>query len=230
MEKVNNFITVVTGLPRSGTTLLMRMLEAGGIPPYYDNSKPVSWTEDGVDYLNHNVILRETDKIKDLVAGDSSWLKDCYGMAVKVLAPDKVILPKGHKYKFIWCDRKIKHMVKSQQKEARNAKRSCPPEDVLTDNVRKARIKGRALLKSYPGCEFMEVKFESLLKKPDVTTCRLENFFFSSSGVRLDKERMASVVVKRPASCMSFMMEERIYLDKESKQHTFGYAQKKGFI
>ena len=212
MEKVNNFITAVTGLPRSGTTLLMRMLEAGGIPPYYDNSKPVSWTEDGISYLNHNVILRETDKIKDLVAGDSSWLKDCYGMAVKVLAPDKVILPKGHKYKFIWCDRKIKHMVKSQQKEARNAKRSCPPEDVLTDNVRKARIKGRALLKSYPDSEFMMVQFESVLKSPVATAVRLLKFLGIEFGKQLKAGRMASVVVKRPASCMSFMMEERIYL------------------
>ena len=115
----NDYIIVVTGLPRSGTTLMMRMLEAGGIPPYYDTSKPMSWKEEGVTYLNHNLILRETDKTKDLVKGDGSWLKECYGMAVKVLTPSKVVLPKGHSYKFIWCDRKIKHMVKSQQKYAK---------------------------------------------------------------------------------------------------------------
>ena len=209
-----DFITVVTGLPRSGTTLLMRMLEAGGIPPYYDNSKPVSWTEDGISYLNHNIILRETDKINDLKTGDGSWLKDCYGMAVKVLAPDKVILPKGHKYKFIWCDRKVKHMVKSQQKEARNAKRSCPPEDVLTENARKARIKGRALLKSYPDSEFMVANFETVLKSPVLTIVRLGRFLGIEFGKQLMSGHMAAVVVKRPGSCMPDMMEERIYLDE----------------
>ena len=209
---LNDFITAVTGLPRSGTTLLMRMLEAGGIPPYYDTSKPLEWTEKGVKYLNHNIILRETDKINDLVAGDDSWLKDCYGMAVKVLTPDKVILPRGHKYKFIWCDRKVKHMVKSQQKYAKRKGISCPPEDVLTENVKKARIRGKKLLKSYPDSEFMEVGFETVLGPSYATSIRIEKFL----GVELDTIRMASTVVPRPASCLPYMMEERIYLNERN--------------
>ena len=208
-----DFITVVTGLPRSGTTLLMRMLEAGGIPPYYDNSKPMSWKEEGITYLNHNIILRETDKIKDLVKGDGSWLKECYGMAVKVLTPSKVVLPKGYSYKFIWCDRKIKHMVKSQQKEAYNAKRSCPSEHIMISNAKEARIAGKKLIKSYPDSDFMEVRFESMIKSPTSIVVRLGKFLGVPFGKQLMAGNMAAVVVKRPASCMPYMMEERIYLD-----------------
>ena len=75
-------IIVVTGIPRSGTTLMMRMLEAGGIPVYYDDDRPVEFRENGVNYINYSVILRETDKIHRLKDGDGSWLKDCEGKVV----------------------------------------------------------------------------------------------------------------------------------------------------
>ena len=210
---INDSIIVVTGLPRSGTTLLMRMLEAGGIPLYYDNSKPVEFTERGVKHLNHNVILRETDKIKDLKAGDSSWLKDCYGKAVKVLTPSRVILPKEHRYKFIWCDRKFKHMAKSFEKYSVRSKNRCPSKDLLIDNFRAARADGKRMLKNYPNSDFMEVHFESVLKSPSATIVRLGEFLGIPFGKQLMAGRMAAVVVKRPASCMPYMMEERIYLN-----------------
>ena len=205
----DDHIIIVTGLPRSGTTLLMRMLEAGGIPLYYDNSKPVEFTEKGVKHLNHNVILRETDKIKDLKTGDDSWLEDCYGMAVKVLTPSRVILPKGHRYKFIWCDRKFKHMAKSFEKYTVRSKQRCPSKALLIGNFRAARTDGKRMLKNYPDSDFMEVHFEKVLKRPYVVAIRLEEFL----GIKFDRFKVASVVVDRPASCMPYMMEERIYLD-----------------
>jgi hypothetical protein len=206
----DDFIIVVTGLPRSGTTLMMRMLEAGGIPPYYDNSKPVFWTEEGVDYLNHNAILRETDKTNDQKFGDGSWLKECYGMAVKLLVPVKYTIPRDNKYRFIWCERKTKYITKSLIKYSKRKGQEMPPEDILRENLRAARTKWRKLFKSYPDSDFMEVRFEKVIKDPKVTIFRLEQFL----GQTLDKERMASVVVKRPPSCMPFMMEERIYLNE----------------
>ena len=103
-------------------------------------------------------------------------------------------------------------MVKSQQKEAKRRGVSSPPEDVLTENVRKSRIRGKKFLKSFPDSELVEVRFEKMLKHTAVVIFRIEQFL----GRTLDKERMLSVVVKRPARCMPYMMEERIYLNEEN--------------
>lgn len=195
---------------------MMRMLEAGGIPPYYDNSKPVSWTNNGIDYLNYNVILRETNKINDLKAGDGSWLKDCYGKTIKILTPISIALnrpsaipPRNNRYKFIWCERKTKHIIKSLLKYGKRAGIDSPPEDILYLNAREARRKGKFLLKNYPDADLIEIKFEDVLKKPVAVCDRIERFL----DTKLDKKAMASVVVKRPSSCMPYMMEEHLYIN-----------------
>ena len=51
------------------------------------------------------------------------------------------------------------------------------------------------------------VQFEKVLKRPYVVAIRLEEFL----GIKFDRFKVASVVVDRPASCMPYMMEERIY-------------------
>lgn len=205
---MGNWIIIITGLPRSGTTLMMRMLEAGGIEPYYDTSRPVEFIENGVNYINHNVILRETDKINDLKTGDGDWLSECYGKAVKILTSPKVIIPEGHSYKFIWMDRKIKHMVNSQNKYAIKSDKLNPmAEDKLTHNVKHERIRGIKMLKAYPDSLFIRIRFEDAIKNPKSVVVRIARFL----NIKLDIDKMIDVVVPRPVYCLPDMMEERIY-------------------
>lgn len=204
-----NEIIVVTGLARSGTTCMMRMLEAGGIPLYYDKDKPLEWRENGVDYLNYNIILRETDKINDLKAGDASWLEECKGMAVKILAPTKVKIPTVYSYRFIYMDRKLKHMVNSQRKYLMRAKnRKMPDHDrAVIEHIRELTREGIKLLGNYPGSHLIMVKFEDMLKHPRAVAMKVASFL----GERLDIEKMAKVVWTRPAYCLNRMVEEEIY-------------------
>lgn len=205
---MNDEIIVVTGLARSGTTCMMRMLEAGGIPVYYDNTKPLEFRENGREYLNYNIILRETDKIKQLQAGDGSWLRECKGMAIKILTPSRAKIPKDYAYKFIYMDRKIKHMVNSQQKYVmRSKQKKMPIHDIVLDRVREMRSESIKTLRGYPDSDFLVVKFEQMINAPESTAIKVGRFL----GADLDIKKMVGVVVKRPAFCLPIMMEEKIY-------------------
>ena len=212
-------IIVVTGIPRSGTTLMMRMLEAGGIPVYYDNDKPTEFRENGVDYINYNVILRETQKLNRLKDGDDSWLKDCKGMAVKILTPAKVRIPEGLEYKFIWMDRKLKHCAKSNKKfMLRNKIAKQHTDDFMNvlefsdletimKYIQMQKEEGLKLIKTLPNSTYIMVKFEDLIKKPAWTASRVSEFLDRD----FDIPKVAGLAVKRPVHCMPDMMEERIY-------------------
>jgi len=75
--QVNDEIIIVAGLPRSGTSLMMQMLEAGGIEPVTDNIR-------GAD-LDNPKGYYEFEKVKT-IAEDSSWLPGTRGKAFKMVS------------------------------------------------------------------------------------------------------------------------------------------------
>lgn len=194
-------ITVVTGLPRSGTTMMMRMLEAGGIYPYYDTSRPLLFEKAGVEYVNFNRILRETGEVRDLNTG---WLDKCHGKAVKILHPANHEIP-NKDYRFIWMDRKLKHMAQSQRKYGERSGLQRPSVEDLTREIRRARKAGKEKLREYP---MIVVKFEEVLKNAKWQSVRVSAFLQKD----MDLDAMAAVVVKRPKHCLPYMMEERLYI------------------
>lgn len=205
-------IIVVTGLPRSGTTLMMRMLEAGGVELYYDKSRPLRFIEDGTEYSNYNIILRETNKIYDLIAGDSQWLDDCEGKAVKILSPSKIRIPPGRKYRFVYMDRKPKHIAKSQEKYFRRSKvKGFPDRGPMEQIAMAERGRGLSILKGYPNSKMLVVKFENLISKPLAEGHRVSKFL----GLKMDIDSMSKIVMKRPAKCLPIMLEDIIYGGKD---------------
>lgn len=72
----NNQITIVTGLPRSGTSMMMKMLEAGGVPSLCDGVRTA-------DSDNPNGYY-EFEPVKN-TKNDASWLADAPGKAVKMV-------------------------------------------------------------------------------------------------------------------------------------------------
>src|SRR6516162_10352886 len=101
----NSIITIVSGLPRSGTSMMMRMLEAGGMPILSDNIRRA-------DADNPNGYY-EFEPVKHL-SQDSSWLRDAYGKAVKMVYRLLYELPLEHKYKVLMINRRIEEVVASQ--------------------------------------------------------------------------------------------------------------------
>jgi hypothetical protein len=101
------YLTVVSGLPRSGTSMMMRMLDAGGIPALTDNVR-------AADPSNPNGYY-EYEPIKK-TKEDPSWLPAAIGMAVKMVHVLLLDLPLSYAYHVVFMRRDIKEVVESQNR------------------------------------------------------------------------------------------------------------------
>jgi len=120
LKSKKNFITIVSGLPRSGTSMMMRMLEAGGMEIVMDGpdeDNPRGYYE-----------FEQVKKIKE----DSSWLEDCKGKAVKMVSMLLYHLPEKYHYKIIFMQRDMQEMLTSQ---ALMLKRLGKEDEGISDEV-----------------------------------------------------------------------------------------------
>lgn len=102
-------ITIVSGLPRSGTSLLMQMLIAGGIPAYADGLRePDDSNPRG--YFEHKDVERMSAE------GYVDWLSEAEGKAVKVISTHLKALPlSGYEYRVLLLHRNIHEVLHSQR-------------------------------------------------------------------------------------------------------------------
>jgi hypothetical protein len=98
-------ITIVSGLPRSGTSLMMQMLAAGGMPLLSDlERKP--------DIDNPRGYC-EWEPIK-LLPNEAKRIDEAEGKAVKVISQLLLSLPQGRNYKLIFMERPLPEVLASQ--------------------------------------------------------------------------------------------------------------------
>jgi hypothetical protein len=120
-------ITVVSGLPRSGTSMMMQMLEAGGMPLVTDGVRqPDEQNPRGYFELE---AVKELDK-----GGDTSWLRGARGKAVKVISFLVTWLPETYDYRVIFMERSIDEVVESQNAMLRQ--RGHAPETTDADRAK----------------------------------------------------------------------------------------------
>ncbi len=100
-------IVVVSGLPRSGTSLMMRVLEAAGLPILQDGTRPPDESNPH-GYYEHSAVRR--------TAVDPSWLEHASGHAVKVIHALLEHLPRDRRYAVILMRRPIDEVVGSQDR------------------------------------------------------------------------------------------------------------------
>jgi hypothetical protein len=98
-------ITIVSGLPRSGTSLMMQMLVAGGLSPLSDGERKAD-TDNPRGYL-------EWERIKQL-PNDPSLISEGEGKVVKVISRLLLALPSGHDYRVIFMQRPLPEVLASQ--------------------------------------------------------------------------------------------------------------------
>lgn len=104
----DQFITVVSGLPRSGTSMMMKMLEAGGIPPVTDELREADEDNPKGYY--------EFERVKQMDQGDTSWVVEARGKVVKVISALLKHLPPGEQYRVVFVRRNMPEVLASQRK------------------------------------------------------------------------------------------------------------------
>lgn len=115
-------ITIVTGLPRSGTSMMMQMLAAGGMPIVSDGvRRPDEWNARG--YLEHESAT-DADRL-------ASWLPSAAeGRAVKVVVPHVAGVPQGLNCRAVLMTRDVSAVVESQNRMAGVASSSARDEEL----------------------------------------------------------------------------------------------------
>ena len=102
-------IVIASGLPRSGTSMAMKMLEAGGIDLFVDSVRPAD-EDNPRGYFEHERV-KQLQKEKN-----RSWLREGRGKAVKVISFLLTDLPPEHRYQVIFMNRHLDEVVTSQNK------------------------------------------------------------------------------------------------------------------
>lgn len=177
-------MVVISGLPRSGTSMMMRILEVGGILPLTDGIR--------VADLDNPAGYYEYERVKKLKSGDTSWLRDAHGKAVKVISSLLQFLPDGYDYQVIFMRRNISEILASQRQMLIN--RGENP-DAVSDAQLAAYYENHLKqieiwLKNTDQVQFVCMDYNRMISSPEIQLKQIESFL----GRRLNIEAMMAVI------------------------------------
>lgn len=183
-QREAEFITIVSGLPRSGTSMMMKMLEAGGVLPYTDNIR----TADDDNPKGYY----EFERVKKLPDGDTKWVPDARGKAVKVISALVEHLPAEYNYRVLFMQRKMEEILASQKQMLI---RSGQPTDrvgdeQLADMYGKHLAKVKTWLENQANMRIIYLDYNQMLVDPQKSADQVNIFL----GEGLDPQAMAAVV------------------------------------
>ena len=175
-------IIVVSGLPRSGTSMMMRMLAEGGLSILTDELRRA-------DDDNPNGYF-ELEVVKQLREGDSAWLKDAHGKVVKVISSLLEFLPQENHYKIIFMERDSRETLASQKKMLDHRGQEARLSDAEMEQQFQSHLAAmKPWLVRQPNMEVLYVNYNALLAEPKAFCERITNFL----GLPLDQTQMLAV-------------------------------------
>lgn len=176
-------IVVVSGLPRSGTSMAMKMLEAGGVPILTDGIRTADESNPKGYY--------EFERVKELDKdGDTAWLGEARGKAVKIISFLLTYLPDIYDYHVVFMNRDVDEVLASQNKML--AARGEAPD--TADDAKMREVYGKHLEKvgrflRRPCFTTLQVRYRDVIDNPAAEARRLNEFL----GGRLNVEQMSKV-------------------------------------
>jgi hypothetical protein len=179
-------IVVVSGLPRSGTSMMMQMVQAGGMALLTDERREA-------DDSNPRGYL-EYERVKQLKQ-DQSWLGEAEGKAVKIVAPLLPHLPASYSYRVIFMERALEEVLQSQERMLERLGRAYSPGDreLLARAFGQQVERTKAWLRQQPNVKTLYVAHAEAVREPRDMAERVNVFL----GGALDVERMAAAVDAR---------------------------------
>jgi len=174
---------IVAGLPRCGTSMMMRMLEAGGIPVLADGLRRADEDNPHGYY--------EFERVKQL-REDKAWLPEARGRVVKMVSALLPELPAEHRYRVIFMERDMTEMLASQRAML---ERLGEVDDHRSPDERVAAFERHvaslfAWLERQPNFALLRVSYNAMLSAHEAEVDRLNRFL----GGLLDVDAMVGVV------------------------------------
>jgi len=184
-NKLDDLIIVVSGLPRSGTSMMMKMLEACNMPLLTDSIRQPDEDNPKGYY--------EFERVKDLEQ-DNSWFDVARGMAVKVVSPLLRYLntDKKFRYKVIFMLRNIDEILSSQKKMANRLSHEEDniEENILRQNYFRHLEEVKDWLRQNENIEVMYVSYADVINDPLPAAENIAAFL----GINLDIHEMAGII------------------------------------
>lgn len=177
-------IVVVSGLPRTGTSMMMQMLTAGGVEPVTDGLR-------APDHDNPEGYL-EYEPVKDLEhAADKAWLHDARGRAVKIIAFLLEHLPETHNYRVVFMNRKLDEVLVSQSTMLDRRGEVDETEDARMRQLYINHLaRTKTMLSHRSHFEAHHVRYPEVIRDPRGNALEVSRFL----GGGLDVDAMADVV------------------------------------
>jgi hypothetical protein len=178
------FIPIVSGLPRSGTSLMMNMLAAGGMEVLTDRLR-VADDDNPVGYF-------ELEEVKKLINGEHSWLARANGKAVKVISTLLPYLPDEYRYRIIFMRRAIEEVLASQRTMLINRGENPDKvsDDRMTEMFEKNLQRSEQWINSRTNVTRIDVNYRQLINNPAPLVAEINKFL----GGSLDENKMLGVI------------------------------------
>lgn len=175
-------IIVVSGLPRSGTSMMMKMLVEGGLQAVTDSQRTA-------DNDNPNGYF-EFELVKKMTEGNTQWLKDAGGKVVKVISALLEHLPAKHHYKVIFMERPLQEILASQKKMLVNrAEDSSITDAEMEEQFKKHLAAIKYWLARQPNIEVLYMDYGKMLAAPASYCVKIAEF----TGLPMNIEKMQEV-------------------------------------
>lgn len=176
-------ITVVSGLPRSGTSLMMQMLVAGGLSALSDGERKAD-TDNPKGYL-------EWERVKRLPK-EPGLIAEAEGKVVKVISQLILSLPDGHEYKIVFMQRPLPEVMKSQDEmlKRRGTHEPGANNSAIEQTFQRHLIEVNKWLAVKANTKVLRVHYHRVLREPQAVAEEVAGFL----GVPLDLPAMVGQV------------------------------------
>ena len=178
-------VIVVSGLPRSGTSMMMNMLTAADLEIVSDRVRTAD-EDNPKGYF-------EDERVKDLEkTEDRSWLRDCRGKVIKIISFLLKDLPADNRYKVIFMRRDLNEVMASQNKMLRRRGESVDESSnqKMIELYKNHLQKSDFFLKSRPYIEHVDIEYRAAVADPRAQAERVAGFL----ELDLDVDRMVQAV------------------------------------
>ncbi len=183
MNPVGDIVTIVSGLPRSGTSMMMRMIDAGGIPALTDNVRTAD-QDNPRGYYEFEPVKRTKE--------DPSWVENARGRVVKMVYRLLYDLPAGYTYRVVFMRRNLLEVVASQDVMLTRRGREggeLPPDKLVALFTQQLDEFDR-WARAQPNFGLLYIDYNEVVRDPGPAVARLNDFL----GGALDMAAMRAVV------------------------------------
>ncbi len=175
-------IIVVSGLPRSGTSMMMNVLTAGGLTAMTDQIRAAD--------IDNPKGYYEFERVKKLPQGDTAWLEEASGKCVKVISALLPFLPPSYTYRVIFMHRQLEEVMESQRKMLEHRNQTVKQDDNMASLLQQHVEDVRQWLVTQPNIALLDCDYNSMLATPESWVDRINSFL----GKSLDPIAMLSAV------------------------------------